>query len=185
MGSFLINYQLIINWRDLILLCDHVSVQNKLPQDIAKDSKLFLYHAVLWSRNPGRPNWAILRVMTMSLCQWYFPSGWAALECSREFAHMADPWQEWLEGFTGAVHQITCLGCSSMIFSRSQPSHMVFQDSQRGCSKRQEAEATSFINWQMFIYTIFCCLKQLKSLLRFKVRWQRPHFLKEEAPKKL
>ena len=78
--------------------------------------------------------------------------------------------------FTGTVHQVTCLGCSSMIFSRSQSSHMVFQDSQRGRSKRQEVEATSFINWQMFIYTIFCCSKQLKSLLRFKVMWQRPHF---------
>ena len=90
-----------LNWTELnwILLCDH-AVQNELPQDIAKDSKFYYITQFCGAEIQAGLNWVILSVMAMSLCQWYFPSGWAALDCSRAFAHMAIPWQEWLEGWT-------------------------------------------------------------------------------------
>lgn len=43
--------------------------QNKLPQDIAKDSKFYHITQFCEAEIQAGPNWAILSVMTLSLCQ--------------------------------------------------------------------------------------------------------------------
>ena len=60
---------------------------------------------------------------------------------------------------TRTINQVTCFDLRGMGIARSETSHMVFEDSQRGRSKRQEAEAASFVNEHISTYTTFLLFK--------------------------